>query len=105
MSNAAFVVTNGHASPVANDGCDFRYRANRQCVPLGVQVAARTLPDRDVQILLEDGFVEIMIGGATAIAVPGDFVRVPAGAIHAWRNAGEVDAHLLTRTVSPRPRD
>jgi quercetin dioxygenase-like cupin family protein len=103
MSNAAFVIADDHAVTIANDNCDFRYRASREYVPVGVQVAARTIRDREVQILVEDGFVEFMIGGATAIALPGDFVRVPAGVVHAWRNTGDTDAHLLRRTVSPRP--
>lgn len=103
MSNAAFVIADDHASRVANDNCDFRYRAIRECVPVGVQVAARCVAAREVQILVEDGFVEFMIAGATAIALPGDFVRVPAGVVHAWRNAGDAEAHLLARTVSPQP--
>lgn len=103
MSNAAFVIADDHASPVANDGCDFRYRAKCECVPVGVQTAARVVANREVQIMVEDGLVEFMIGGASAIALPGDFVRVPAGVIHAWRNAGDTDAHLLTRSVSPQP--
>ena len=103
MSNVAFVIADDHAAVIANDDCDFRYRASRECVPVGVQVAARVVADREVQILVEDGYIEFMIGGATAIALPGDFVRVPAGVVHAWRNADDTDAHLLKRTVSPSP--
>jgi len=46
MSNVAFVIADDHAAVIANDDCDFRYRASRECVPVGVQVAARVVADR-----------------------------------------------------------
>ncbi len=103
MNNKAFVIANGEASHIANDECDFRYRAARHCLPVGVQAAAQTNTQAETQFMVEDGIVEFMIGGATAMVLAGDFVRVPPGVVHAYRNAGDSAAHLLVRRTSPQP--
>lgn len=103
MGNRAFAITGGGAVVIANDIDDFRYRARPICLPVGVQVEARVAKDVETQFMVDDGFVEFMVNGATAVALPGDFVRVPAGIVFAYRNAGEEAAHLLMRTVNPAP--
>lgn len=49
---------------------------------------------------LLEGNLTIQAGGRTFLASPGDFVHIPRGTLHSFRNDGEVDARLLT-TVSP----
>ena len=49
---------------------------------------------------LLQGTLTIQAAGRTIQASPGDFVHIPRGTVHSFRNDGEVDAKLLT-TVSP----
>ncbi len=102
MAQKAFVIAGDHAAIVANDNCDFRYRAAAHYLPVGVSVPARSHDNAETQFLIEDGLVEFMVGGAAGIVMPGHFVRVPAGVPYAYRNAGETTARLLVRTVSPQ---
>ena len=101
MAQKAFVIAGDRAAIVANDNCDFRYRAAVHYLPVGVQVPLRCHDCAETQFLIEDGLVEFMVGGAAGIVMAGDFVRVPAGVPYAYRNAGETTAMVLARTVSP----
>ncbi|MEO8759078.1 MAG: cupin domain-containing protein [Devosia sp.] len=103
MGKQAFVITGDKAAPVANDVCDFRYRAAVHCVPIGIQVPARSHDHAETQFMVEDGIVEFMVGGAAGMVLAGDFVRVPAGVPYACRNAGDQTARILVRSVSPAP--
>lgn len=49
---------------------------------------------------LLQGSLTIQAAGRTYQASPGDFVHIPRGTVHSFRNDGQVDAKLLT-TVSP----
>jgi len=49
---------------------------------------------------LLQGTLTIQAAGRTYQASPGDFVHVPRGTVHSFKNNGTVDAKLLT-TVSP----
>ncbi len=49
---------------------------------------------------LLQGTLAIQAAGRTYQASPGDFVHIPRGTVHSFRNDGKVDARLLT-TVSP----
>ncbi len=49
---------------------------------------------------LLQGTLTIEAAGRTYQALPGDFVHIPRGTVHSFRNDGKVDARLLT-TVSP----
>ena len=49
---------------------------------------------------LLQGTLTIQAAGRTYQASPGDFVHIPRGTVHSFRNDGKVDARLLT-TVSP----
>jgi mannose-6-phosphate isomerase-like protein (cupin superfamily) len=104
MGNRAFMIAGGRAAVIANDDCDFRYSASAHYVPVGVQAPARCHARAETQFLIEDGVVEFMIGGAGAVVMAGDFVRVPAGVHFAYRNAGDTTARLLVRSVNPRKR-
>jgi mannose-6-phosphate isomerase-like protein (cupin superfamily) len=101
MHNRAFLIAGDHAAFVANDTNDFRYRAAAHYVPVGVQVPVRTHDHAEMQFMVEDGVIEFMIGGAAGIVLAGDFVRVPAGVPYAYRNAGDVTARVLLRSVNP----
>jgi len=103
MGNRAFLIAGQCAARIANDDTDFRYRAATHDLPVGVQVSVRCNELSESQFLVEDGIVEFMIGGGTGIAFDGDFVRVPPGVVHAYRNAGDTAARILVRTVRPAP--
>jgi quercetin dioxygenase-like cupin family protein len=49
---------------------------------------------------LLQGTLTIQAAGRTYQASPGDFVHIPRGTVHSFKNNGTVDARLLT-TVSP----
>jgi quercetin dioxygenase-like cupin family protein len=49
---------------------------------------------------LLEGTLTIQAAGRTYQASPGDFVHIPRGTVHSFKNNGTVDAKLLT-TVSP----
>ena len=102
MGNRAFLIAGSRAAVIANDNNDFRYSATAHYVPVGVQATARCHERAETQFLVEDGVVEFMIGGAGAMVLAGDFVRVPAGVHYAYRNAGDTTARLLVRSVNPR---
>jgi mannose-6-phosphate isomerase-like protein (cupin superfamily) len=102
MGKQAFLIAGSRAAVIANDDCDFRYSASAHYVPVGVQVPARCHERAETQFLVEDGVVEFMIGGAGAMVMAGDFVRVPAGVHFGYRNAGDTTARLLVRSVNPR---
>jgi mannose-6-phosphate isomerase-like protein (cupin superfamily) len=101
MGAKAFVIDGSHAALVANDNCDFRYRATAHHLPTGIQVPARSHERAETHFMVVDGMIEFMVGGAAGIVLPGDFVRVPAGVVYAYRNAGDSLAHILVRQVNP----
>lgn len=101
MGVNAFVIAAGRAAFVANDNCDFRYRATSHHLPVGIQVPARSHDRAETHFMVADGMIEFMVGGASGIVLAGDFVRVPAGVSYAYRNAGDSLAHLLVRQVNP----
>ena len=101
MGNRAFLIAGDRAALIANDDTDFRYRAAVHYLPVGVQVPVRCHDGAETQFMVEDGEVEFMIGGATGLVLGGDFVRVPAGVVYAYRNVGDTTARVLVRSVSP----
>src|SRR4051812_6148298 len=101
MGKPAFLIAGDRAAVIANDNCDFRYRAAVHYLPVGVQVPMRTHGTAETQFLVDDGVVEFMIGGMGGIVLAGDFVRVPQGVPYAYRNAGDTTARILVRTTSP----
>ena len=101
MSRKSFFIAGGSAGIVANDVNDFRYLAALKVLPPGEQAPAQTNERLETHILVEQGSVEFMVGGGTAVAFAGDFVRVPVGVIYAGRNVGDIPARLLVRHVSP----
>ena len=97
----AFLIAGDAAAHIANDVCDFRYRAHLRAVPPGTRQPATVNPTLETQILVDCGIIEIMVSGAATPIPAGSFVRVPPGAIFAWHNAGPAPASLLIHTVTP----
>ena len=69
-------------------------------LPPLVLAAARRNGPADLLLTVEEGVVEVMVGGASGFLATGSFVRVPAGATYAYRNVGREAARLVSRTVS-----
>ena len=103
MNCRDFLIVGEDAKLIANDVCDFHYKAALHHIPVGAQTPATCNDLAETQFMVKEGTVEFMIGGATAIVFAGDFVRVPEGVVHACRNVGDSPAALLMRTASPMP--
>jgi mannose-6-phosphate isomerase-like protein (cupin superfamily) len=101
MTHRAFLIAGNNAKLVANDVCDFRYRAASHYLPAGAQAPTACHPCAETQFMVEGGTIECMVGGAIGIVRAGDFVRVPAGVPYAYRNTGTEAARVLVRTASP----
>jgi quercetin dioxygenase-like cupin family protein len=54
----------------------------------------------DESIYILQGTVTIQAAGRTYEASPGDFVHIPRGTVHSFRNTGNVDARALV-VISP----
>ncbi|WP_128293771.1 cupin domain-containing protein [Afifella aestuarii] len=52
-------------------------------------------PGDDEAFYVVEGTFEFMLDGKTFTAGPGDFVKVPTGAAHAFKNVGKEPARLL----------
>lgn len=102
MCTSSFVIAGHHAAIIANDSNDFHYRAAVHRLAPGAQVLGRCNHAAETQIMVEDGFVEVMVGGASSYVVTGDFVRIPPGVAYAYRNGGDTVATLLIRSASPQ---
>lgn len=97
----AFLIAGDAAAHIANDVCDFRYRARQRTVPPGTREPVTANLTLETQILVDCGIIEIMVGGAATPIPAGSFVRVAPGAVFAWHNAGPDTASLLIHTVTP----
>ena len=54
----------------------------------------------DESFYISEGTATVEAGGQTIHAKPGDFIHIPRGTVHSFRNDGNVDARMLV-TVSP----
>ena len=103
MGSKAFVIAGNRAELIANDGCDFSYRAAAHLVPVGTMIPAHCHEAAETHLLVEHGTFEVMVNGVAAMVPAGQFLRVPAGTHFAYHNVGNTTARLLLRTVAPRP--
>jgi mannose-6-phosphate isomerase-like protein (cupin superfamily) len=103
MNCRDFLIAGDHARLIANDVCDFHYKATPHRLRVGDQTPAQRNEIAETHFMVREGIVEFMVGGAVATIPAGDFVRVPAGMTHACRNAGDAAATILVRTASPSP--
>jgi uncharacterized RmlC-like cupin family protein len=101
MGKSSFVIAGNRAAIVANDVSDFHYRAAVHHLPPGARVMARCNEFAETQIMVEDGTIEAMVGGASVYVLTGDFVRIPPGVAYAYCNGGDTIATLLIRSASP----
>jgi quercetin dioxygenase-like cupin family protein len=53
----------------------------------------------DETFYIVEGSLEIHLGDVTAVGRPGDYVNVPRGTVHAFRNVGEHPARMLITFV------
>ena len=96
MPDAGYITRRSSDVRAAND--------NRPAVVSGihlpplVQAGAQRNGPCELLLLVEEGVVEVMVGGAAGFVMAGDFVRVPPGASYAYRNAGDEAARLVSRT-------
>ncbi|MGM0583598.1 MAG: cupin domain-containing protein [Pseudomonadota bacterium] len=61
----------------------------------GAGAPPNTHPEDDESFYVVDGRFEFLLGGETVKAGPGDFVKVPTGAAHAFTNVGEASGMLM----------
>ena len=103
MSNKGLVFAAAKAIAVANDvEAGSPYRAELQCVPVGITIPARRNEAADTLLFVEHGTLEVTIEGAEGYLGAGEFARVPAGRFFAYRNAAGETALVLQLAV-PRP--
>ncbi|MBB3452055.1 quercetin dioxygenase-like cupin family protein [Rhizobium sp. BK313] len=62
-------------------------------------------PDDDEAFYVLDGLFEFMVDGETVQARTGSFVKIPTGAIHAFRNIGPAPGRLLIINAPGRVHD
>ena len=103
MGSKAFLIAGSRAELIANDGCDFSYRAAFHHLPVGTRIPAHCHEAAETHMLVEHGTLEVMVNGLATMITAGQFMRVTAGMNFAYRNAGNTMARLLLRTVVPRP--
>ncbi len=79
------------------------YCVFRGTIPTGVEVPVHHHPDDESMFMLS-GKVEVLLAGADgsrewATMGPGDFVHIPAGVAHGWRNPFEESALQIIITT------
>jgi quercetin dioxygenase-like cupin family protein len=71
----------------------------------GAGVPPNRHPDDDEAFYILDGLFEFMVDGETVQARTGSFVKIPTGAIHAFRNIGPAPGRLLIINSPGRVHD
>ena len=104
MTKHAFFIADDQVIHIANAaGAGFQYRAQPHMLRPSAQSGPFQHEGAETLILVSEGIIEVMINGATAMVGAGGFVRVPAHATFAYRNAGDSAARLLCRTAPAAP--
>ncbi|AWM87605.1 cupin domain-containing protein [Microvirga sp. 17 mud 1-3] len=62
-------------------------------------------PSDDEAFYVLEGAFEFLVGDETVTAAAGDFVKVPNGAVHAFKNVGEAPGRLLIINAPGRAHD
>lgn len=102
MTASAYFVSPNRALRVANDNGP---AANVHHLPPQMQAGARRNHLSEMILFVEEGIVEFMVGGAAGLVTSGGFVRIPAGTIYSFRNAGDDTARLVSRFATPQASD
>lgn len=71
------------------------YFAMEAFVPPGGGPGPHVHTREDESFYVLEGYVEFLLGEETVVAGPGDFVHVPRGLVHRFRNAGTETAKLV----------
>jgi quercetin dioxygenase-like cupin family protein len=71
------------------------YFAMEALVPPGGGPPAHVHTREDETFYVTEGEIEFVLGDETVIAGPGDFVNVPRGTVHCFRNAGSEPARMV----------
>jgi quercetin dioxygenase-like cupin family protein len=71
------------------------YFAMEAFVPPGGGPGPHVHTREDETFYVLEGHVEFLLGGKTVVAGPGDFVNVPRGVVHRFRNAGAETATVV----------
>lgn len=105
MTHSSIAIAAGAVLTVANDagGATEALAESRQIRPGGT-VTPRRDPSSEVLLFVERGHLELMIDGATTHLAAGDYVRVAPGRVHAYRNAGETVARVVTVRLNAEDR-
>jgi glyoxylate utilization-related uncharacterized protein len=99
MPQSAYFVTRNRAVRVANDNGPIPLNVHH--VPPMMQAGARRNGLSEMVLFVEEGIVELMIGGASGFVTQGGFVRIPAETTYSFRNAGDETARVVSRTCRP----
>lgn len=107
MSRHAFFIVGDQVVHVANAaGAGFQYQAQSHVLLPQVQIGPHMHELAETVLFVKEGTLEVMINGMAGYVGAGSFVRIPAKAWFAYRNAGDEPARLLCRTAPPcRVRD
>jgi quercetin dioxygenase-like cupin family protein len=62
--------------------------------PGGSGIGDHLHPGVEEVVTVKRGHLDLRVGGAYRVAIPGDRVEIPAGVVHDWWNAGDYDAHV-----------
>lgn len=104
MSRHAFFIAGDRVVHVANaSGAGFQYQAQSHVLLPQVQIGPHQHELAETVLFVREGTLEVMINGAAGYVTAGSFVRIPAKAWFAYRNAGDEPARLLCRTAPPLP--
>lgn len=104
MSRHAFFIAGDRVIQVANaSGASFQYQAQPHVLLPQAQVGPQQHDAAETVICVTAGMLEVMVNGAAALVGAGSFVRIPAKAWFAYRNAGDEPARLLCRTAPRLP--
>ena len=100
MSRRAFFIADDRIIHIANPcGAGLNYHAQAHVVLPGAQVGPHTHELAETVLVVEDGVLELMVNGMSALVTAGSFIRVPAKAWFAYRNDSDHAVHVLQRTA------
>ena len=96
----ALLATGGAVLPIAND-VELRspYRARVLILAPQAPVSSHENGDSDTMLFVEEGMVELAVGGAQGLLGQGEFARIGAGVHYAFRNCTDRPARILSMPV------
>ena len=102
MTIRALFAAGTRVFPAANDvPAQSPYRAHPRVLQPGGQTPFMEHKTAETLLFVEQGVIEIMVGGAVFNLAKGQSARVAPGAVFAWRNVGDNDCRVFTATAEP----